>query len=81
MNVTTVGANIFAVTPMGKVLTVVLAASGMMMFPIFTVYITTKFQSTSKRRTPCTNGLDTKDRPIRMNRTKRAPHLKIGKTG
>lgn len=45
MNVTTVGANIFAVTPMGKVLTVVLAASGMMMFPIFTVYITTKFQS------------------------------------
>ena len=45
MNVTTVGANIFAVTPMGKVLTVVLAASGMMMFPILTVYITTKFQS------------------------------------
>lgn len=44
MNVTTVGANIFAVTPMGKVLTVVLAASGMMMFPIFTVYITNRFQ-------------------------------------
>lgn len=45
MNVTTVGADVFAVTPLGQVLTVVLAASGMMMFPIFTVYITDRFQS------------------------------------
>ena len=40
MNVTTVGCNIVAVTPVGRVLTVLLAALGMMMFPIFTVYVT-----------------------------------------
>lgn len=45
MNVTTVGANVFAVTPLGKILTVVLASAGMMVFPIFTVFITNKFQS------------------------------------
>ncbi len=40
MNMTTVGCNIVAVTTVGKVLSVVLACLGMMMFPIFTVYIT-----------------------------------------
>ena len=40
MDATTVGSNIIAVTPTGKVLSVLLAAVGMMMFPIFTVYIT-----------------------------------------
>ena len=40
MDVTTVGSNISAVTPVGRVLSVVLAALGMMMFPIFTVYVT-----------------------------------------
>lgn len=40
MDVTTVGSNIEAVTSVGRVLSVLLAASGMMMFPIFTVYIT-----------------------------------------
>lgn len=40
MDMTTVGSNIIAVTPIGKVLSVFLAASGMMMLPIFTVYIT-----------------------------------------
>ena len=45
MNVTTVGANVFAVTSLGKILTVVLASAGMMVFPIFTVFITNKFQS------------------------------------
>lgn len=45
MNVTTVGSNIFAMTTTGKALTIVLAASGMMMFPIFTVYITSRFQT------------------------------------
>lgn len=40
MDCTTVGSNIVAVTPVGRVLSVVLAALGMMMFPIFTVYIT-----------------------------------------
>ena len=40
MNVTTVGAEIFAVTAIGKVITILLPTLGMMMFPIFTVYIT-----------------------------------------
>lgn len=40
MDATTVGSNIIAVTPVGRILSVVLAAIGMMMFPIFTVYIT-----------------------------------------
>ena len=40
MDVTTVGSNIIAVSTVGRVLSVVLAALGMMMFPIFTVYIT-----------------------------------------
>lgn len=40
MDVTTVGSNIVAVTTVGRVLSVLLAAMGMMMFPIFTVYIT-----------------------------------------
>lgn len=40
LNVTTVGANIFAVTPMGKILTVILPAMGMILFPLLTVYVT-----------------------------------------
>lgn len=40
MDATTVGSNIVAVTPVGRILSVLLAAIGMMMFPIFTVYIT-----------------------------------------
>lgn len=40
MDATTVGSNIYAVTTIGKILSVLLAAFGMMMFPIFTVYIT-----------------------------------------
>ena len=44
MDVTTVGSNIVAVTPVGRVLSVVLAAWGMMMCPIFTVYITNIIQ-------------------------------------
>lgn len=42
MDLTTVGSNIIAVTPIGKILSVVLAGLGMMMLPIFTVYITDK---------------------------------------
>ncbi|MEG1621753.1 MAG: two pore domain potassium channel family protein [Alistipes sp.] len=41
MNATTVGAAIYPVTAVGKVLTVLLPIMGMMMFPIFTIYITT----------------------------------------
>lgn len=40
MDCTTVGSNIVAVTPIGRILSVLLAALGMMMFPIFTVYVT-----------------------------------------
>ena len=40
MDVTTVGCNINAVTPTGKVLAVILAGEGLILFPIFTVYIT-----------------------------------------
>lgn len=40
MDVTTVGSDINAITPVGRVLSALLAALGMMMFPIFTVYIT-----------------------------------------
>lgn len=40
MDVTTVGSNIVAVTTIGRILSVLLAALGMMMFPIFTVYVT-----------------------------------------
>ncbi len=45
MNVTTVGSNIFGVTRIGQSLAVILAAAGMIFFPIFTAYVTTKFQS------------------------------------
>lgn len=48
MDVTTVGSNIVAVTPIGRILSVILAASGMMMFPIFTVYITNIIQQHNK---------------------------------
>lgn len=40
MDATTVGSNIEAITPVGRILSVLLAALGMMMFPIFTVYVT-----------------------------------------
>ena len=49
MNVTTVGSNIFGVTKLGQSLAVVLAASGMIFFPIFTAYVTTRFQNKRKR--------------------------------
>lgn len=45
MDVTTVGSNISAVTPVGRILSVLLAALGMMMFPIFTVYVTSLIKS------------------------------------
>lgn len=42
MDMDTVGSNVIAVTPIGRILSVILACSGMMMLPIFTVYITDK---------------------------------------
>ncbi len=48
MDVTTVGSNIEAMTGVGRVLSVLLAALGMMMFPIFTVYVTNIVRTKSK---------------------------------
>lgn len=45
MNVTTVGAAIFPVTAVGKVLCVLLPILGMAMFPIFTLYVTSLYNS------------------------------------
>lgn len=50
MDVTTVGSNIYAMTPAGKTLSVVLAALGMMMFPIFTVYVTSLVQNANAKK-------------------------------
>lgn len=44
MEATTAGSSIVAVTPVGKVLSVVTAVSGLTMFPFFTVYITSLVQ-------------------------------------
>lgn len=49
MDATTVGSNIEAVTPVGRILSVLLAALGMMMFPIFTVYVTNLLTRTKKQ--------------------------------
>ena len=46
MNMTTVGAEIFPVTAIGKVICVVLPIIGMAMFPIFTVYVTSLYNRT-----------------------------------
>ena len=46
MDVTTIGSNIVAVTPVGRVLSVVLAVFGIMMFPVFTVYVTSLITQT-----------------------------------
>ncbi|WP_313374364.1 potassium channel family protein [Chishuiella sp.] len=47
MNVTTVGSNIFAITTIGKIISVILPILGMLMFPIFTVYITSIVQKSN----------------------------------
>ena len=49
MDMTTVGSNIIAVTGIGKVLSVLLAALGMMLFPIFTVYVTNLIQGQQQK--------------------------------
>lgn len=49
LTVTTVGSNIIAVTPIGKIATATLAMIGMTTFPIFTVYITTLVQKVNQR--------------------------------
>lgn len=51
MNMTTVGAEIFPVTPIGKVICVILPIIGMAMFPVFTVYITALYQRVERGTT------------------------------
>lgn len=50
MNVTTVGAAIFPVTTVGKIICVLLPILGMAMFPIFTVYVTTLYSDYTRRK-------------------------------
>lgn len=50
MDVTTIGSNVIAVTPIGRVLSVLLVALGMMTFPIFTVYLTNLVGRRNKER-------------------------------
>lgn len=52
MDATTIGSYIYPVTVTGKILAVILAALGMMMFPLFTVYITNWVQRYNKRHNP-----------------------------
>ncbi|MBE6181272.1 MAG: two pore domain potassium channel family protein [Rikenellaceae bacterium] len=47
MNVTTVGAEIFAVTSIGKIITVLLPILGMLFFPIFTSYILQEYKDSA----------------------------------
>lgn len=49
MDMTTCGSSIEEVTPTGQVLGVVLAAEGLILFPVFTVYITDAFNRTQSR--------------------------------
>lgn len=49
MNVDTVGSDITAVTLIGRILSIILAVSGMMMLPLFTVYITAKVKEYNDR--------------------------------
>ncbi|WP_303744439.1 potassium channel family protein, partial [uncultured Muribaculum sp.] len=61
MDVTTVGCNINAITPTGKVLAVILAAEGLILFPVFTVYITNAM--TRKGTDNTTQGNNTTSKP------------------
>ncbi|MBR2352192.1 MAG: two pore domain potassium channel family protein [Alistipes sp.] len=49
MNLTTVGAEIFPVTTIGKILAVLLPTMGMLILPIFTAYVTAIFAHGAKR--------------------------------
>lgn len=59
MNMTTVGAEIFPVTAIGKIICVILPIIGMAMFPVFTVYVTSLYDK--QRRG--TMVADDKDKP------------------
>lgn len=48
MNMTTVGAEIYPITAIGKVICVVLPIIGMAMFPVFTVYVTSLYNPSNR---------------------------------
>lgn len=50
MNVTTIGSEIEAVTPVGKIGSVAMGISGMLMLPLFTVYITDRVKRLNARQ-------------------------------
>ena len=62
MDATTVGSNITAMTVTGKALSVLLAALGMLMFPIFTVYITNMVQRANNREDQFLSSEDPSDK-------------------
>ena len=64
MNMTTVGAEIFPVTAIGKVICVILPIIGMAMFPVFTVYVTSLY-------TPSGRGTRVADVDKNQNNNKR----------
>jgi hypothetical protein len=64
MDATTIGSNIYPVTVTGKILGVLLAALGMMMFPLFTVYITNWVQRYNRRHNPELFDMDFADKPV-----------------
>ena len=49
MNMTTVGCSFSAITPIGKIISVVLPVLGMLMLPLFTVYITNRISAINKQ--------------------------------
>ena len=59
MNVTTVGSNIIAQRVPGQVLAALLPAAGMVLFPIFTAYVTTTFQGKLFHKKDSTERSDT----------------------
>lgn len=63
MDATTVGSDIVAITPLGRVLSVMLAAFGMMMFPIFTVYVTDKIKTYNRNPDKSILSIPTSDTP------------------
>ena len=50
MNVTTVGCNINAITTTGMILAVILSAEGLILFPVFTIYITNALTRTPDKQ-------------------------------
>lgn len=58
MEATTTGSSIEAVTPVGKIMSVIAAISGITMFPFFTVYITSLIQKMNNHKHPKKDNLD-----------------------